>query len=103
MQLYDKSNERGINYTTLARSAGQAYELANQRLKLGVSTGRDRPWHGERSLDAGRTGISAAIRKARHGILRKSSYWTPDPDAETNLAVRIGIKNRPAQRLIHQG
>ena len=56
MQLYDKSNDVWRKLHDMGPSAGQAYELADQRLKLGVSA--------PATTDAGMTSASARCRIA---------------------------------------
>jgi len=103
MQLYDKSNEAWRKLHDIGPSAGQAYELADQRLKLGVST--------PASTDAVVT--SASLDAASHrdlggnpegavmGITEVKATETPDPDAETNLTLRIGIKKQTGATVDH--
>jgi tetratricopeptide (TPR) repeat protein len=103
MQLYDKSNEVWRKLHDMGPSAGAAYELADQRLKMGVST--------PAATDAGMA--SASLDAASHrdvggnpegsfmGITEVKAAETPDPDAETNLALRIGIKKQPGTTVDH--
>ena len=103
MQLYDKSNEVWRKLHDIGPSAGQAYELADQRLKLGVST--------PAATDGGTA--SASLDGTSHrdlggnpegavmGITEVKATETPDPDAETNLALRIGIKKQTAATVDH--
>jgi tetratricopeptide (TPR) repeat protein len=103
MQLYDKSNDVWRKLHDMGPSAGEAYELADQRLKLGVPT--------PVTIDAGMA--SASLDAAAHrdiggnpegsvmGITEVKAAETPDPDAETNLALRIGIKKQPGATIDH--
>ena len=103
MQLYDKSNDVWRKLHDMGPSAGQAYELADQRLKLGVSA--------PATTDAGIT--SAPLDAASHrdvggnpegsvmGITEVKAAETADPDAETNLALRIGIKKQTGTAVDH--
>jgi tetratricopeptide (TPR) repeat protein len=103
MQLYDKSNEVWRKLHDMGPSAGAAYELADQRLKLGVST--------PATTDAGMA--SASVDSASHrdvggnpegsvmGITEVKAAETPDPDAETNLVLKIGIKKQPGTTVDH--
>ncbi len=104
MQLYDKSNDVWRKLHDMGPSAGQAYELADQRLKLGVTTAPS-------TTDAGIT--SAPVDSAPHrdvggnpegpvmGITEVKATETPDPDADTNLALRIGIKKQTGAEVDH--
>jgi tetratricopeptide (TPR) repeat protein len=103
MQLYDKSNEVWRKLHDMGPSAGEAYELADQRLKQGVST--------PATTDAGMA--SASLDAAPHrdvggnpegpvmGITEVKTAETSDPDADTNLAVRIGIKKQAGTTVDH--
>jgi tetratricopeptide (TPR) repeat protein len=103
MQLYDKSNEVWRKLHDMGPSTGEAYKLADQRLKLGVST--------PATTDAGIT--SASLDAASHrdvggnpegpvmGITEVKTAETPDPDAETNLALKIAIKKQPGATVDH--
>ena len=103
MQLYDKSNDVWRKLHDMGPSAGEAYELADQRLKLGVTT--------PATTDSGMA--SASLDAAPHkdvggnaegsvmGITEVKAAETTDPDAETNLAVRIGIKKQPGTTVDH--
>jgi len=103
MQLYDKSNDVWRKLHDMGPSAGEAYELADQRLKLGVPT--------PATTEAGMA--SASLDAASHrdvggnpegsvmGITEVKAAETPDPDADTNLALRIGIKKQPGATVDH--
>jgi tetratricopeptide (TPR) repeat protein len=103
MQLYDKSNEVWRKLHDIGPSAGEAYKLADQRLKLGVPTAT--------TTDAGMA--SASLDAASHrdlggnpegpvmGITEVKAAEATDPDAETNLALRIGIKKQPGATVDH--
>jgi tetratricopeptide (TPR) repeat protein len=103
MQLYDKSNDVWRKLHDIGPSAGQAYELADQRLKLGVST--------PATTDAGMASASLAAASHRDiggnaegsvmGISEVKAAETPDPDADTNLALRIGIKKQAGATVDH--
>jgi tetratricopeptide (TPR) repeat protein len=103
MQVYDKSNEVWRKLHDMGPSAGEAYELAEQRLKVGVPT----------SATADSSTANASLGAASHrdvagkpegpvmGITEVKAAETPDPDAETNLALRIGIKKQPGATIDH--
>jgi tetratricopeptide (TPR) repeat protein len=103
MQLYDKSNDVWRKLHDMGPSAGQAYELADQRLKLGVSA--------PAATDAGVTSTSLDAAPHRDvggnpegsvmGLTEVKAAETPDPDAETNLALRIGIKKQTGAAVDH--
>ena len=103
MQVYDKSNEVWRKLHDMGPSAGEAYELADQRLKSGVPT--------PATTDAGVA--NASLDAASHrdvagnpegsvmGITEVKAAETSDPDAETNLALQIGIKKQPGATIDH--
>jgi tetratricopeptide (TPR) repeat protein len=103
MQLYDKSNEVWRKLHDMGPSAGAAYELADQRLKLGVS--------GPATTDVGMAGAPVETASRRDvggspegsvmGITEVKAAETPDQDAETNLALKIGIKKQPGTTVDH--
>jgi tetratricopeptide (TPR) repeat protein len=99
MQLFDRSNEMWRKLQEMGPSAGEAYELADRRLKLGVPTpGTAGAGIASASLDP------AAPHKDVGGGIAEGSIFsitevkiteTPDPDAETNLTLEIAIKKQP--------
>jgi len=103
MQVYEKSNEVWRKLHDMGPSAGEAYELADQRLKLGVPT--------PATTNAGLA--SAPLDAASHrdvggnpegsvmGITEVKAAETSDPDAETNLALQIGIKKQSGATIDH--
>jgi tetratricopeptide (TPR) repeat protein len=103
MQLYDKSNEVWRKLHDMGPSAGEAYELADQRLKLGVQTpATTEAGMASGSLDgASHRDVAGNQEGPVMGIMEVKAAETPDPDAETNLALRIGIKKQPSATIDH--
>jgi tetratricopeptide (TPR) repeat protein len=103
MQLYDKSNEVWRKLHEMGPSAGAAYELADQRLKLGVPTpATTEAGMASPSLDgAAHKDIGGPPEGSIMGITEVKAAETPDPDAQTNLALRIGIKKQPGATIDH--
>jgi len=105
MQLFDRSNEMWRKLQEMGPSAGEAYELADRRLKLGV------PTPATAGTGIASTSLDAATRQkdVGGGIAEGSTFAitevktteTPDPDAETNLTLRIGIKKQPDATIDH--
>ena len=103
MQLLDRANEVWRKLQEMGPSAGAAYELASQRLKLGVPT----PGTAESAI------ASSSTESAEHkdiggnpegsvmGIAEVKTTETPDPDAEKNMALQIGIKKQPGATIDH--
>jgi tetratricopeptide (TPR) repeat protein len=105
MQLFERSNEVWRKLQEMGPSAGAAYETADQRLKLGVPT--------PAAVGAGIASASldgaASHKDVAGGIAEGSTFAitevqtaeTPDPDAESNLTLRIGIKKQPDATIDH--
>ena len=96
MQLFDRSNEMWRKLQEMGPSAGEAYELADRRLKLGVPT----PETAGAGIASASLDPAAPHKDVGGGIAEGSMFSitevktteTPDPDAETNLTLQIGIK-----------
>jgi len=105
MQLFDRSNEMWRKLQEIGPAAGAAYELANQRLKFGVPT--PAPTEADAasaSLDAAgaRKDVVGGIPEgSTFGITEVKATETPDPDADTSLTLRIGIKKQPGATVDH--
>jgi hypothetical protein len=96
MQLFDRSNEMWRKLQEMGPSAGAAYELADRRLKLGVPTpATEESGIANASAEATHKDIGGNPEGPVMGISEVKTTETPDPDAETNLALRIGIKRQP--------
>jgi tetratricopeptide (TPR) repeat protein len=103
MQLLDRANEVWRKLQEMGPSAGAAYELANQRLKLGVPT--------PGTAESGVANSSADTTEHKDiggnpdgsvmGITEVKTTETPDPDAEKNMALQIGIKKQPGASIDH--
>jgi tetratricopeptide (TPR) repeat protein len=99
MQLFDRSNEIWRKLQEMGPSAGEAYELADRRLKLGVPT----PGTAGAGIASASLNPAAPHKDAGGGITEGSTFSitevktteTPDPDAETNLTLQIGIRKQP--------
>ena len=103
MQLYDRSNELWRRIKEVSPPDSTPYELADRRLKVGVSTSP--PAEAENTSAA----VDAAPPKdiggkpegSVMGISDVKTTETPDPDAEKNLALQIGIKKQPGTTIDH--
>jgi len=105
MQLYDRANEMWRKIKDISPTDSAAYQAADQRLKVGV------PSSGAAAEGAPATNASAAAAPPRDiagnpegpvmGITEVRTSQTPDPEAETNLALRIGIKKQPGVAIDH--
>ena len=103
MQLLDRANETWHRIQEMGPSAGPAYELADRRLKLGVPS----PATAESTM----AGSSAAVAAPKDvggnregsvmGISEVKTAETPDPDAEKNMTLQVGIKKQPGATVDH--
>ncbi len=103
MQLLDRANDVWRKLQQMGPSAGAAYELADQRLKLGVPAPVT-----EQSGTANPTTDAASHKDVGGnpegpimGISEVKTSEIPDPDAETNLAFQIGVKKQPGATIDH--
>jgi tetratricopeptide (TPR) repeat protein len=88
MQLFDRSNETWRKIQDLGPSAGAAYELAITRLKTGAPTANP----GTESTTTGGQLFTISDIKVTE---------EPDPDAETNVTLRISVKKQPEAVIDH--
>jgi tetratricopeptide (TPR) repeat protein len=103
MQLYDRANEMWRKLQEMGPSAGAAYELADQRLKLGVPTPATAVSGNASSVSdaAPSRDIGGNREGSVMGISEVKTTETPDPDAEKNLTLQIGIKKQPGAIIDH--
>jgi hypothetical protein len=105
IQNFDRSNETWRKIQEIGPSAGTSFELAATRLKLGVPTLAtvEPGLPGPSRLDLGTSRIDAngTLEGSNLGITEVTATETPDPDAETNLTLRIGVKKRPNAAIDH--
>src|SRR4029077_5044770 len=100
IQNFDRSNETWRKIQEIGPSAGASFELAATRLKLGVPTptpaAAEPGLPGPSQLDLGtsRADANGTLEGSNLGIAEVTATETPDPDAETNLTLRIGVKKR---------
>jgi tetratricopeptide (TPR) repeat protein len=99
IQLFERANETWRKIQELGPSAGTLYELADMKLKTGVAA----------SPSAQALTDSAGIPLDNEGIPEGSNFGVtdiateenPDPDAETNLRLKIAIKARSGVPIDH--
>src|SRR5256885_3213784 len=109
IQLYDRSNETWKKIMDIGPSAGPLYELADMKLKTGVtppapSTTTTGPGlAGSAPLDAGTTRNDAEgiPDGSTFGITEVNATDAPDADAETNMKLKISVKARPGTPIDH--
>jgi tetratricopeptide (TPR) repeat protein len=111
IQLFDRSNETWRKIHDMGPAAGNLYELADMKLKVGaqptaapVTAAAAGPgFAGVSPLDAGtnRGGADGLPDGSTFGITEAAVTNNPDPDAETNLTLRVGVKVRPNTLIDH--
>jgi tetratricopeptide (TPR) repeat protein len=115
MQNFDKSAETWRRVFEIGPSAGALYELADMKLKTGVtSTTNVAATTTTSALETGKTvtapeAVGVRSTTAADGIPQGSTLGisevtaseTPDPDSETNLMLRIAVKKRPGAVIDH--
>jgi hypothetical protein len=107
IQNFDRSNETWRKIQEIGPSAGASFELAATRLKLGVPTPTPAvaepglPGPARLDLGTSRTDANGTLEGSNLGITEVTATETPDPDAETNLTLRIGVKKRPNAAIDH--
>ena len=112
IQLYERSNETWKKILEIGPSAGPLYELADMKLKTGVTppattapttTTTGPGLAGTSPLDAGTTRNDAdgIPDGSTFGITEVNATDTPDPDADTNMKLKISVKARPNTPIDH--
>jgi tetratricopeptide (TPR) repeat protein len=103
MQLVDRANDVWRRIKQISPSDSAMYELADRRLKVGVPTAATpEPGGTNPETDvAPRKDIGGNADGPVMGISEVKTTVTPDADAETNLALEIGIKKQPGAVVDH--
>src|SRR3954463_11020544 len=111
IQLYERSNDTWKKIQEIGPSAGPLYELADMKLKTGVTppaapttaTTTGPGLAGSSPLDAGTTRNDAdgIPDGSTFGITEVSAVDTPDAEAETNMKLKISVKARPNTPIDH--
>jgi len=105
MQNIDRSNETWRKIQEMGPAAGASFELASKRLKMGLPTPAvsEPGLPGPSRLDIGSSPAAAegSSEGSTLGITEATVTETPDPDAETNLMLRIGIKKQSKTVIDH--
>lgn len=98
MGLIDRSNETWRKVQELGPAAGDLFAVADKRLKLGVSTAPDAtpavPPAAALETGTVHTNADGIPDGSTFGISDIKATEAPDPDADTNLMLRIGVKKR---------
>ena len=103
MQLFDRANDLWLRIKQISPSDSATYELADRRLKVGVPNAAvTEPGSTTPETDiAPRKDIGGNADGPVMGISEVKTTVTPDADAETNLALEIGIKKEPGAAVDH--
>ncbi len=94
MQLLDRSNEVWRRLQSLGPAAGPLFELADLKLQVGVGA----PGNGRTAQPNDAAVIPDG---STFGISELTAKREPDPDAETRLLLRVGVKVRPDTPIDH--
>jgi len=99
IQLYDRSNETWRKIQDLGPSAGPLYELADMKLRVGAGA---TPSPGLPMDTAGKPLDAEGLPEGSvFGVTNIETEQLPDPDAETNFRLKIGIKKRDGVAIDH--
>jgi hypothetical protein len=99
IQLYDRSNETWRKIQDLGPSAGPLYELADMKLRVGAAA---TPSPGLAMDTAGKPLDAEGLPEGSvFGVTNIETEQVPDPDAETNFRLKIGIKKRDGVAIDH--
>ena len=103
MQLFDRANDIWRRIKQISPSDSATYQLADRRLKLGVaSPPAAEPGGATSETDIpSRKDVGGNPDGPVMGISDVKTTVTPDADAETNLALEIGIKKQPGAVVDH--
>ncbi len=103
MQMFDRANEAWRRIKQISPSDSATYALADRRLKVGVPTAPTvEPGGGPAETDVpSRKDVGGNAEGPIMGISDVKIKETPDPDAEMNLALEIGIKKQPGTVVDH--
>ncbi|MGE5208006.1 MAG: tetratricopeptide repeat protein [Alphaproteobacteria bacterium] len=103
MQLFDRANDTWRRIKQISAPDSATYALADQRLKVGVPAAvppepasANPEDDNEQHKDIGGNPAGPIM-----GISEIKTKETPDPEAETNLALEIGIKKQSSAAIDH--
>ena len=101
MQLFDRSNETWRRLASLGAAVGPLYELADLKLKVGVP-GTTTATGNVSSPDSPASNETQGIPDgSTFGISEVTPNQENDPNAETRLTLRVGVKARPKTPIDH--
>jgi hypothetical protein len=103
MQLFDRANDVWRRIKQISPSDSATYSLADRRLKVGVpAPPAVEPGGAPAETDIpSRKDVGGNADGPIMGISDVKTKETPDPEAETNLALEIGIKKQAGAAIDH--
>jgi len=103
MQMFDRANDIWRRIKQISPSDSATYALADRRLKVGVPAAPTvEPGGGPGETDVPtRKDVGGNAEGPIMGISEVKTKETPDPDAEANLALEIGIKKQSGAVIDH--
>lgn len=103
MQLFDRANDLWRRIKQISPSDSATYALADRRLKVGVPTApaTEPASAGPENDIAPRKDVGGNPDGPIMGISEVKTKETPDPEAEANLALEIGIKKQAGAVIDH--
>ena len=103
MQMFDRANDAWRRVKQISPSDSTTYALADRRLKVGVPAPPAVEQGGgpAESDVSSRKDVGGNTEGPVMGISDVKTKETPDPDAEANLALEIGIKKQPGAVVDH--
>jgi tetratricopeptide (TPR) repeat protein len=104
----ERSNEAWQKIQDIGPSAGAVYETAMLKLRKGAAAATPAPAptpaveaSPDAAVAAARAGAEGIPEGSTFGIAEVSTTETPDPDADTNLMLRIGVKKKASAVVDH--
>jgi hypothetical protein len=102
MQMFDRANDVWRRIKQISSSDSSTYALADRRLKVGVPAAPTvEPGSAPAEADVPRKDVGGNADGPIMGISDVKTKETSDPEAETNLALEIGIKKQPGAVIDH--
>jgi len=103
MQMFDRANDVWRRIKQISPSDSSTYALADRRLKVGVpAPPAVEPGGAPAEVDVpARKDVGGNADGPIMGISDVKTKETSDPEAETNLALEIGIKKQPGAVIDH--
>jgi tetratricopeptide (TPR) repeat protein len=104
MQNVDRSNEIWRKIQDMGPAAGASFQLADQRLKLGLpaaTSGAGLPGQGRLETSSAVSEGGTSTEGQNLAISEATVTETPEADADTSLQLRLGIKKRSKAVIDH--